>query len=301
MQSTEIIFALVIFLIILFVYIHIHSHFKTSSNMEIYEYSYTTNTQLQEICDLKQPVLFNFVHCVPEMFQDVSTSFFSKFSNNEILVKDIDDYWKTPSVTTIESVPLSIDSFVQLTHRDHNKQFFTENNHSFIQQHPHIDLMTPYLQPHFTFHPTYDFITGSYNAITPLRFHKDYRFFLTVVSGSVKVKMLPHKHHKELNCVMDYENMEYWSPVNSFDPSNNIQFLDFEVFAGYSLYIPPYWFYSLKFSGENQQNIAITTKYNSPMNILANIGDYSKSILQKYNTQYKPSPTISPIAQSNTL
>ena len=69
MQSTEIIFALVIFLMILFVYIHINTHFKTSSNMEIYEYSYTTNTQLQEICDLKQPVLFNFVNCVPEMFQ----------------------------------------------------------------------------------------------------------------------------------------------------------------------------------------------------------------------------------------
>lgn len=302
MTFIEIFFTLILFFIILLIYVHIQNHYKTNDTMEIFEYEYVSNIQLQDICDLKQPILFNFYNNVPELFQDVSTSFFSNFSNTDIFVKDIDDYWKKPSPTSVDSIPLSFKSFINLTHKDEKKQYFTENNHSFIEQHPHIQSIHTHLQPYFTYYPTYDFISGSYNSITPLRFHKDYRFFFIVLSGSMKIKMLPHKYINELNCIMDYENMEYWSPVNSFDTSNNnIQFLEFEIFAGYTLYIPPYWFYSIKFSGENQQNIAITTKYNSPMNILANISDHGKNIIQKYNTYYKPLPTTSPIVKSNTL
>ena len=302
MSYFEIVLTFMIFVIILLFYIHIQNHYKTSFTMEIYEYSYTSNAHLQEICDLKQPILFQISQSIPELFQDVSTTFFSQFSNTELNVKDIDDYWKTPTPSSVDSITLSMESFFKLSSCDLNKQYFTENNHDFIIQHPHIESIHTYLQPHFTYYPTLDFITGSYNAITPLRFHKNYRLFFIVISGSLKVKMIPYKHNKNLNCVMDYEHMEYWSPINSFDVSNTaFQFLEFEVFAGYTLYIPPYWFYSMKFSNEIEQNIAITVNYNSPMNVLANIYDHGKNIIQKYNTYYKPLPSSSPIVQSDTL
>ncbi len=295
----EIVFTILVFILILFLYIHIFQHYKTSSIMEIYEYEYISNKHLQEICDLKQPVLFQFSN---DIFKDISMSSFLSLSENEINVKDIDDYWKTPTPTSVDSVKISLNSFLQLIQTDETKQFFTENNHEFISQLSLLEDINPYLKPDFTFSPKYDFVMGSYNTITPLKFHKDYRRFITVLNGSIKIKMLPYKYIKQLDCVMDYENMEFWSPLNTFDISNtNIQFLDFEVYSGYTLYIPPYWFYSMKFSGEQQHNILLSTTYDSPMNVLANTPDYTRNFIQKYNTYYKPTPTTSPIVKTDLL
>ena len=122
MTFIEIFFTLILFFIILLIYVHIQNHYKTNDTMEIFEYEYVSNIQLQDICDLKQPILFNFYNNVPELFQDVSTSFFSNFSNTDIFVKDIDDYWKKPSPTSVDSIPLSFKSFINLTHKDEKKQ-----------------------------------------------------------------------------------------------------------------------------------------------------------------------------------
>ena len=138
MSYFEIVLTFMIFIIILLFYIHIQNHYKTSSTMEIYEYSYTSNAHLQEICDLKQPVLFQISQSIPELFQDVSTTFFKQFANTDVYVKDIDDYWKTPSPSSVDSISLFIESFLKLTYNDDNKQYFTENNHNFIIQHPYI-------------------------------------------------------------------------------------------------------------------------------------------------------------------
>jgi hypothetical protein len=53
-------FNIIIFLLVLFLYIHITHQLKTSEDLEIYELDYTTNQHLQEVCDIKQPVLFEF-------------------------------------------------------------------------------------------------------------------------------------------------------------------------------------------------------------------------------------------------
>jgi hypothetical protein len=51
---------IIIFCIIVFLYIHVNYQFKKGEDLEIYEMDYTTNTHLQEICNVKQPVLFQF-------------------------------------------------------------------------------------------------------------------------------------------------------------------------------------------------------------------------------------------------
>ena len=55
----EIIFALFIFCIILFLYLHIQFHLKTSDELEIYEVDQASKDKMEEICDLRQPVLFD--------------------------------------------------------------------------------------------------------------------------------------------------------------------------------------------------------------------------------------------------
>ena len=49
-----------IFCIVLFLYLHIQYHLKTSSDLEIYTIEQPSKDKLEEICDLRQPVIIDF-------------------------------------------------------------------------------------------------------------------------------------------------------------------------------------------------------------------------------------------------
>ena len=49
-----------IFCVVLFLYLHVQFHLKTSNDLEMYEIEETSKEKLEEICDLRQPVLFEF-------------------------------------------------------------------------------------------------------------------------------------------------------------------------------------------------------------------------------------------------
>ena len=51
---------IILFITVLVIYIHIINQFKTSEDLEVYEMDYTNNIHLQEVCDIKQPVLFEY-------------------------------------------------------------------------------------------------------------------------------------------------------------------------------------------------------------------------------------------------
>ena len=56
----KIIFSFFIFCLVLFIYLHIQFHLKTSNDLEIYEIDDVSKDKLEEICDLRQPILFNY-------------------------------------------------------------------------------------------------------------------------------------------------------------------------------------------------------------------------------------------------
>ena len=55
----NIIIGLFIFCIVLFFYLHIQFHLKTGDDLEIYEIEQASKDKMEEICDLRQPVLFD--------------------------------------------------------------------------------------------------------------------------------------------------------------------------------------------------------------------------------------------------
>jgi hypothetical protein len=55
----KIIITMFIFCVILFFYLHIQFHLKTSDDLEIYEIEQASKDKMEEICDLRQPVLFD--------------------------------------------------------------------------------------------------------------------------------------------------------------------------------------------------------------------------------------------------
>ena len=61
-------FHIFLFILILFMYIHIVNQYKTSEDLEIYEMDYVSNAHLQEVCSIKQPVLFHYKNVNPEFF-----------------------------------------------------------------------------------------------------------------------------------------------------------------------------------------------------------------------------------------
>ena len=81
------------------------------------------------------------------------------------------------------------------------------------------------------------------------------------------------KNIKYLNPELDYENFEFRSPINPWNPQPNykadfdkIKCLEFTLLPGKTLYIPAYWFYSIKFN----ENSSITAfQYRTYMNNLA--------------------------------
>ena len=54
----SLIISLIIFIIILFIYIHMIDQFKKSNDLELYEMDYTSNNDLNETCNIKQPIVF---------------------------------------------------------------------------------------------------------------------------------------------------------------------------------------------------------------------------------------------------
>ena len=56
----NIIYIVLVFCIVLFLYLHVFFHLKTSDDLEIYEIDNPSKEKLEEICDVRQPILFNY-------------------------------------------------------------------------------------------------------------------------------------------------------------------------------------------------------------------------------------------------
>uniref|UniRef100_A0A6C0ER79 Cupin-like domain-containing protein n=1 Tax=viral metagenome TaxID=1070528 RepID=A0A6C0ER79_9ZZZZ len=286
-----------IFLIILFLYIHIIHQLKTSEDLEIYEMDYATNSQLQEVCDVKQPVLFEFQSIYPCIFENLSKEeIFSKYGSYDVKIKDTRDYVKCTE--SVDYVMLSLQSSQNLVESDSGSHYFSENNEELVNEsglsseYKELDI---YLKPSFTLQSKYDIMFGSQNTATPLRYHLNYRQFFIVKSGKIHVKMTPMKSKKYLKPIKDYDNYEFRSPINVWNPQpeylhemDKLKFLEFDVHAGHVLYIPAYWWYSIKYE---KDAFIYSATYNSVMNCLAHLPQWVLYFLQQHNIYKKLAKT----------
>jgi hypothetical protein len=114
---------------------------------------------------------------------------------------------------------------------------------------------------------------GSAQTCTPFRYEVNYRNYLLLTQGSAQIKLTPPHSMKYLYPVYDYENFEFRSPVNPWKPQpkysadfDKIKCLEFTLQPGKTLYIPAYWWYSIKFN----DNTSISCfNYRTYMNNLA--------------------------------
>ena len=309
----DFIISMIIFIIIFVLYLHLVAQYKKSEDLEVYEMDYLTNTQLQEVCEIKQPILFEFSKQTETLITNINNNIFEKEVRCDVKLKDSNDYFistendvtslspQTNSdnipLFTVECVVLPFESAISLLKTDPKSHFFIENNQDFVDEcgmRSMYETIDEYFKPYFTVDTKYDFIMGSKNTQTPLRYHTNYRQFIIVTNGKLHVKMTPWKSSKYLHPVKDFDAYEFKSPINVWEPQkkhlntmDKMKFLEFDVHAGYVLYIPPYWWYSFKFSNENITSISSFT-YNTTMNIVSNSVDLIKYFLQQQNITKKP-------------
>jgi len=286
-------FSFFIFILVLFLYIHIVAQYKTSEDLEIYEMDYTDNRHLQDICDLKQPILFR----APTIMNPIRPEEWTeKCAEHDIVMKSVADYYTVDNKeSACDYVMMPYRAFHSLVSSDRNARYFTEKNHEFIEDagfYGEYRDMDVSIKPPYIAKTTYDFIAGSAECTTPMRYHIDSHRYFYVTSGKIRVKMTPYKSRKYLHVVKDYDHYEFWSPVNVWSPQESyrndydkLRFVEFDVVAGYILYIPAYWFYSFEFVEKDSQIMGVI--YNSSMNILANLPHIARYYMQFSTTKQR--------------
>jgi hypothetical protein len=289
---------LALFILMLFLYIYIVNQYKKSEDLDIYEMDFSNNAYLQEVCDIRQPVIFHFQPIHPKLFSEMNPAHISKFHSYDVCVKDAHDYYKQKRAehNHVDAVNLSFNSTIKLLENDKAQHFFSERNEEFLEESGLLKTLQTnddFLKPSFTIVSHYDLMFGSPGAVTPLRYHTNFRQFLCVTSGHIRVKMSPWKSSKYLHPQKDYENYEFRSPVHPLHPKpeyamdfEKTKFLEFDVKEGYMLFVPPYWYYSIQYS-ETPGTFVCEMAYNTIMNCVSNLPDLGLYWLQQQNITKK--------------
>ena len=293
----NLVYIILIFVVISFIYLHIVGQYKRSQDLEIYEMDYTNIQSLQNTCAALQPLIF-------EWRGDVRSPItFMENSKFVMHIKDTNDFYRgqdddSPSP---ESISLITSSTVKLMRKDANSHYFSENNKFFIEDSGFLkskDYMEleKALRPLSVAAQESDILLGSKGTCLPLRYHTRTRKFIYVATGSIRVKMTTWKHTPWLNEKKDYENYDFRSTHNIWqldsELEDTLQFLEFDVVAGYVLYIPPFWWYSLKYM--EIDTVLIQYDYNSSINCIAFLGDNIRYLLQQQNITTKFTKQVVP-------
>ena len=284
----KIIIAFFIFCVILFFYLHIQFHLKTSNELEIYEIEQASKDKMEEICDLRQPVLFDCDEDTEKITKTTNKSYLMEnYPIFEVKVRESSD-----SESTLLPLPLHIASKLFL--QDKKASYFSEGNSDFLVEtgaKKSFSYNDEFLRPFLVSNCNYDVMMGSSGVETPLRYDINYRNYFLVTQGSVKVKMMPPKSSRYLYPLNDYENLEFRSPVNPWNPQtkfradfDKVKCLEIVLTPGKFLFIPAYWWYSFKFA----ENTSVSCfNYRTYMNNIAISPHIFMYALQNQNVERK--------------
>lgn len=277
--------AFFVFCLILFIYLHIQFHLKTSNDLEVYELDMASKDKLDEICDLRQPVLFDFENT--NILQHASLgSLVNNYHAFEIKVRNTADSDYNSEIY----IPLPLHSAKKLFDEDKTEAYFSENNNEFLQETgviKHMQYNDEFIRPPMVSNCNYDILLGSENVKTPLRYEINFRNFFLVTEGKVTIKLSPPQNSKYLYPIRDYENFEFRSPVNPWkvQPQYTAEFdkmkcLEVTLVPGKMIHVPAYWWYSIQF--EKNSSIA-SFKYRTYMNNAAILPHIAMHALQLQN------------------
>ena len=276
---------LFIFCLVLFLYLHINYHLKTSNDLEVYTIDRPSKDKLEEICDFRQPVIFEFNNerllesCTLRNLDDNYGAF-------DINLRDITNNDDNSELY----LPFLLKEAINIFREDKNKKFISENNSDFLKETGAVKNFSyndSFLRPPLVSKCIYDFMSGSIGSKTPLRYNLNYRNYYYVTHGKVNIKLISPQNSRYLYPNKDYDNFEFRSPVNvwniqeEYKPEfDKIKVLDITLNKGEIISIPAYWWYSINY--EKLSSICVF-KYRTFMNVLAISPELVLTMLQGQN------------------
>ena len=279
---------ILIFCIVLFLYLHIYFQLKTSNDLEVYEIEQPSKDKLEEICDLRQPVIFDYQNdsllesCKINTVAEHYSAFDVKLRN----VKELDE-------NTDLHIPITLKVALSLFNSDKDSKYIIEKNNDFLEETgliKNFKYNDAFLRPPMVSNCFYDLVSASQNTETPLQYNVNYRNFYLVTHGKIKIKLIPPKSARYLYSTDDYENFEFRSPLNPWEIQrqykadfDKIKTLEIELIPGKIVYIPAYWWYSIKFL--EPLTTVCTFKYRTYMNTIAILPKLCMKTLQRQNTK----------------
>ena len=298
----KIIISFFIFCLVLFIYLHIQFHLKTSNDLEIYEIDDVSKDKLEEVCDLRQPVLFDYNN--DKIIETTNSRFIlENYHAFEIKIRNINETHNNSELY----LNLPLHASIKLFNEDKNSNYFSENNNDFLNETgviKNFKYNDEYLRPYMVSNMNYDILLGSNGTHTPFRYEINYRNYFLCTEGSVQIKMAPPQSIKYLYPEYDYENFEFRSPINPWKIQTKyaadfekMKCLEVPLTKGKMIYIPAYWWYSIKFS-KNNSSISCF-RYRSYVNNLAISPYISMHILQLQNIKRDVAKKISIDALNN--
>ena len=282
------IFGVIIFFIVLFTYLHVQFHLKTSDDLEVYELENGSKDKLEEICDLRQPVILNYYN--EQVHKTINkNAILGKYGAFEMKIRNVIDCDYSSEIY----IPLQSQSTFKLFDEDKSGSYITENNSEFLQETGLVKSFQStdeFIRPGLVSNCFYDLFAGSANAATPFRYEINYRNYFYVTSGEVEIKLAPPKSAKYLYCVNDNDNFEFRSPVNPWQIQEEYQYdfdkikcMDVLLTPGKMIHIPAYWFYSIRFK---DSACLATFKYRTYMNNIAVLPKLGMYFLQLQNVRH---------------
>ena len=297
---------LLIFCLVLFFYLHIYFQLKTSDDLEIYEIENQTKERLEEICDLRQPVVFKYDkndNMAKINEGCLQSTIVAKYSAFDVKIRNVGNCEKDISNNNLNDnedelyIPLSLTNAINVMNEDKKSNYLSEKNADFLEE-SGLDKIYKYndvfLRPHMVSTCIYDYMFGSKGTQTPFRYELNYRNYFMVTEGEVKIKMTPYKSSKYLLPIKDYENFEFRSPINPWNIKeeykqdfDKIKCLEIILKKGQLFYLPAYWWYSIEFSEKTTTTSVCCFKYRTYMNIISILDKLFIHFLQSQNIKRK--------------
>lgn len=286
----------VIFCTVLFIYIHINFHYKKSNDLEIFEIDNISKEQLEEICDLKQPFIFNYeTNNFKQLdFENISIN----FKAFDVKIRDKKNYYSNDCDQLF--LPIKSENALLLLVNDKEEKYISENNSELLEESSLIKVFESndiFLRPNLLMSKYYDVISGSLNSTTPLRYNINCRNYLLILNGEIRIKLTPPKSKKFLHEKIDYDNFEFrslldvWNIQEEYSNDfNKIKFLEVTLKKNQIIQIPPYWWYSFKIL--NTKTTILSISYRTYVNNIAIIPQTFTAFLQKQNVKHEIYYTI---------
>ena len=265
------------FMILLFVYIHINHQFKKSNDLEIFEVYNTTKDNYEEICNIKQPIILESpMFDSLDIYRDNIEKNYGVFDVN---IRNDDFYSVEEKMKNLKNL---------------KKDYLCENNEKFLNETGLIKELRQrdnFIRPYLVGSCKYDLILGSENMWTPLKYEMNDRTIFIVTEGEITIKLTPPISSRFLREDCDYEHYEFKSPYNPWNIQEEykeffekVKFLEFTIKKGQILYIPSFWWYSIKL---NEQVTCIKFSYQTIVNMISMSPFVVKHLLQKQNIKHK--------------